>query len=355
MPEDNPMSPRASRTEGASASPLAVEIATYRQDGDGHYVPGVAWEKAEGFAVYIRNPLASHIRDFPVKMSRVLALQAARAFANTLAVAMDAPVTLNWPGEENAQTPEVVGGNTSPAALALAHCIDALTPPRGEEERDAVEMAQAALKGLRNAPAAQAAPGLNIEQAAENAACLWEAALEILFNGSATSPVVQRALAQKERDGMAALRNTVCHLVGEAEAAWDALGENVQYTMAFDWEFCPAWLYHALGWTDEAPTFGPQVYEPKGEAPSIMQADDILGGSTVKALAFVREGVEYEVSQRQRKLVEDLRPFPEVKVAPVESVTIVKRMAVNGGERLTMADGSTWFHPFNGGAPVREA
>lgn len=35
--------------------------------------------------------------------------------------------------------------------------------------------------------------------------------------------------------------------------------------------------------------------------------------------------------------------------------TIERRQTVTGGERLTMADGSIWLHPFNGAAPVREA
>jgi hypothetical protein len=33
---------------------------------------------------------------------------------------------------------------------------------------------------------------------------------------------------------------------------------------------------------------------------------------------------------------------------------ITKRHTVTGGERLTMADGSVWFHPFSGAAPVQE-
>ena len=33
---------------------------------------------------------------------------------------------------------------------------------------------------------------------------------------------------------------------------------------------------------------------------------------------------------------------------------ISKSETVTGGERLTMSDGSKWFHPFDGGAPVME-
>ncbi len=44
------------------------------------------------------------------------------------------------------------------------------------------------------------------------------------------------------------------------------------------------------------------------------------------------------------------------QAAPIAGETIVARETVPGkGERLTMADGSIWLHPFNGGAPVREA
>ena len=32
---------------------------------------------------------------------------------------------------------------------------------------------------------------------------------------------------------------------------------------------------------------------------------------------------------------------------------IVDIAVVRGGEQLTMADGSTWFHPFSGHAPTR--
>lgn len=34
--------------------------------------------------------------------------------------------------------------------------------------------------------------------------------------------------------------------------------------------------------------------------------------------------------------------------------TVEKCETVSGGERLTMSDGTAWFHPFNGGAPIRE-
>lgn len=62
------------------------------------------------------------------------------------------------------------------------------------------------------------------------------------------------------------------------------------------------------------------------------------------AAGYMPEASQAVIDEYQRQLA-----------APIPSTpTVEKCETVTGGERLTMSDGATWFHPFNGGAPVRE-
>ncbi len=78
-----------------------------------------------------------------------------------------------------------------------------------------------------------------------------------------------------------------------------------------------------------------------------------IWGVTVLIAADIHERNELSQSFGSRaeaeSYIEGLREWR----SPGE--TIERRQTATGGERLTMADGTIWFHPFNGGAPVREA
>lgn len=79
-----------------------------------------------------------------------------------------------------------------------------------------------------------------------------------------------------------------------------------------------------------------------------------IWGVTVLSAADIRADLDLSQSFGSRAeaeaYIESLRSWR----APAE--TIAARETLPGkGERLTMGDGSTWLHPFNGGAPVREA
>ncbi len=78
-----------------------------------------------------------------------------------------------------------------------------------------------------------------------------------------------------------------------------------------------------------------------------------IWGVTVLIAADIHERNELSQSFGSRaeaeSYIETLRTWRPL------SETIERREVVSGGERLTMADGAIWFHPFNGAAPVREA
>lgn len=80
-----------------------------------------------------------------------------------------------------------------------------------------------------------------------------------------------------------------------------------------------------------------------------------IWGVTVLVAADVNDAAGRDLSQsfgsraEAEAYIEGLREWR----SPGE--TIERRETVTGGERLTMADGSIWLHPFNGAAPIREA
>jgi hypothetical protein len=85
--------------------------------------------------------------------------------------------------------------------------------------------------------------GENFDEATlmEVAACLWEAALDAF-------PLLPAAQNEREENGTRALRMEVIGLAREAETAWRAMPEDYRDAHAFDWEFCPSWLYLRKGW-----------------------------------------------------------------------------------------------------------
>ena len=80
-----------------------------------------------------------------------------------------------------------------------------------------------------------------------------------------------------------------------------------------------------------------------------------IWGVTVLVAADVNDRAAYDLSQSFGSREEAESYIETLRTWRPHSETIERREVVPGGERLTMADGAIWFHPFNGGAPVREA
>lgn len=79
------------------------------------------------------------------------------------------------------------------------------------------------------------------------AACLWEAALDILHD--AKHPAHSTLNGIRANYGTATLRDSVTSLSIECEKAWLALGDEGQETAGcFDWDFCPDWLCKKMAW-----------------------------------------------------------------------------------------------------------
>lgn len=75
---------------------------------------------------------------------------------------------------------------------------------------------------------------------------------------------------------------------------------------------------------------------------TVLVASDIRANHDLSQSFSTREEAE--------SYIESLRTW-----RPDDGAEIAKRETVTGGERLHMASGEIWFHPFNGRAPVREA
>ena len=91
----------------------------------------------------------------------------------------------------------------------------------------------------------------------ENAATLWEAALDAFEDKGA--PGHAEAKAWREREGMAACRGAIAALAGEVESAWKSLDDDARdgWACPFDWEFVPYWLARRMGWIDGEPCADP--------------------------------------------------------------------------------------------------
>lgn len=187
---------------GGDDSALFIEVRGWRMDSDG-YASTVA-TVAQGFGVYLHNPIAMHLRDFePGVGTRDQALAAALTWADALGDHLGCKV-LCW------------GFNRG----------DVLAP---------------------------AAPEIDPDTLAEVAATLWEAALEIREAGQpplrpgVVDDLAQALNARWEKEGTAAMRGTICGMAADCERAWLALSDDEREDSApFDWEFAPAWLRQKL-------------------------------------------------------------------------------------------------------------
>ncbi len=186
---------------GGDDSALCIEVRGWRMDSDG-YASTVA-TVAQGFGVYLHNPIAMHLRDFePGIATREQALAAALQWADALGEHLGCKV----------------------------HCW-------GFDRRDVL---------------APSAPGFGPE-ILEAAATLWEAALSIRENGrgpiqpGAQDDLAKALNAEWERVGTAAMRLHICAMAPDCERAWLALSEDEQEDNSpFDWEFAPKWLRERL-------------------------------------------------------------------------------------------------------------
>lgn len=182
--------------EANQAGALCVEVSAWRRNGDGIDGGRETLDQAGGVGVYIRNPLALHVRDFEPGVG-------------TIDQARDA--AFEW----------------ADALAAHLGCDVVAVVPR---------------------PAASAAPDYDAATLAEVAACLWEAVLDLRHasGGEFTSPAAELIEREFDREGAAAVRWRVCGWAAEAETAWRALPEDVRDAFGFDWEFCPRWVRHKL-------------------------------------------------------------------------------------------------------------
>ena len=93
---------------------------------------------------------------------------------------------------------------------------------------------------------------------AENAACLWEAALDVNrvygAQGSPareTAPDWARAMLERwEYGGACEMRSDICKFAGAVERAFTVAQES-GFGSPFDWEFCPWFISNCLDWSGE--------------------------------------------------------------------------------------------------------
>lgn len=175
---------------GGADSALSVEVCYWR-----HYAGSIVMvylaSAADGCGVYIRNPLALHVQDFPGKGAD---LPAARASA-------------------------IKFGQTLAEHLGCA--LDIRAPEQ-----------------------AQAAAQIVAPEWAYGSLCIWEAMLEGLAKPGCPW------LGRRAGTGIAALREDALALAPACEAAWNALGDEGQDHYApFDWEFVPYWLNECVAWS----------------------------------------------------------------------------------------------------------
>jgi hypothetical protein len=108
-------------------------------------------------------------------------------------------------------------------------------------------------------------PEIEPETLAENAACLWEAVLDVdpfPAPREGDSPWVRALRARRARRadvGAAALRVEVAGLAEAVESAWKIASAH-GYESPFDWEFCPAFIALCVDW-EHGPTLDPRWRE----------------------------------------------------------------------------------------------
>lgn len=195
----------------AVAAGLSIEVSAFYRTGDknGPLITGCNAfpEKAEGFGVYIRNPLASHVQDFDIpawldksEEARALTLSAAFAYADHLAEHLGCKVD---------------------SQLA------------------------------RPAAPSEPIPAADLLHAA---ACLWEEAQKIQGTfadaNNAPLPHTPQWMADflREWDDMGSvhMRFMVTGWAEECERDWKRATDVGEFDSCFDWQWVPAWMSRKL-------------------------------------------------------------------------------------------------------------
>lgn len=187
---------------------LAIEVSAVRGLASGQVETCNAFEaSAEAFAVYIRAPLALHVRDFT------------------------GPDHEPWTGPEMHDAKRAAFAWAGHLAEHLGCEVESFLnlhtdPATGEHAPYPVELAPVSVADLIDA-----------------AACLWEAALEAREAKDDTGAKLRSII---HRDGVAALRNAVTGWAEACHRAWEHAVATEGYDDCFDWEWCPQWLADKL-------------------------------------------------------------------------------------------------------------
>lgn len=89
------------------------------------------------------------------------------------------------------------------------------------------------------------------ETSLETAACLWEAVLTLRDNPVTHPDAIGLALDIRKAFnalGTAALRLIVVNWTVPVEAEWRLVEDD--YSLCFDWDFCPAWIADTIDWSN---------------------------------------------------------------------------------------------------------
>lgn len=128
---------------------------------------------------------------------------------------------------------------------------------------------------------------------AENAACLWEAALDVnRVHGAQGSPAREAApgwaramLERWDNRGACEMRSDICGFAGAVEQAF-AVAQESGFGSPFDWEFCPWFISNCLDWSGES---GPSLaLDYLNRARAIGKADSDHGGAAIDAVDAAR-------------------------------------------------------------------
>lgn len=293
-----------------STQKIWIEIAAWRYTLQG--IEGLVQDNAQanGVGVYIRSPLAFHLLDFDI-------------------------VGVAGRYDNNRTFATFEGAHA--AAMKFA---DALAEHLATTVDDCTKAAE-----VKPATVDDAEYGVDILM--EAGACLWEAALDAIAAGNV------RALAAKEEIGMSALRSVVIGLANECETAWRSLDVDQQEDVgAFDWEFCPPWLLHRMGWTDKDPI--PAWRGEKPAEPAAPRWSDIVTAmrSCIDALTPPKSDEEIDAIDKAKAAIDQIAMTPATGIVSTARGYHERK---GPGARVTMSDGSVWFHPFDGGTPIKEA
>lgn len=217
-------------------APLSVEVSAVLQNNDGCGTVNDQPERANMFSVYIRNPLAFHIMDFP------------RAFG--------------WPAVQRNEA------FTFAEALA-AHlgCKVDSTLARFEEV----------------APAAPDA--ISMDDMIEAAACLWENVVRL--RGSNDEPAGMESAFDAQ--GTSSIRAIVIGWADKVHHDWTEAQRLHAWDDPFDWEFVPQWMELNVDWYSDQ---GPELARVR-RLPAMGQSPATLHHS-LQPLLIEQLGLTYE-------------------------------------------------------------